>query len=65
MGGTCGTHGGGKRCLKGFGWEVRRDHREDLGIGGRITLSWTVGRQGSMGRIGFGWLRIGYSGGRL
>jgi hypothetical protein len=21
-----------------------RDHREDLGVGGRITLSWTLGR---------------------
>jgi hypothetical protein len=34
-----------------------RDHWEDLGIGGRITLRWTLGRQGSMGRTGFGWLR--------
>jgi hypothetical protein len=39
-------------------------HWEDLGVGGNITLSWTSGRQGSMGRTGFGWLRIG-SGGRL
>jgi hypothetical protein len=37
MGETRGTHGGGERCLKGFGWE-------DLGVGGRITLSWTLGR---------------------
>jgi len=29
------------------------------------TLSWTFGRQGSMGRTGFGWLRIGSSGGIL
>jgi hypothetical protein len=29
-----------------------RDHCEDLGVGGRITLIW-VGRQGSMSRIGF------------
>jgi hypothetical protein len=39
-----------------------RDHWEDQGVGGRITLSWTLGRQGSMGRIGFGWLRIESSG---
>jgi hypothetical protein len=26
-----------------------RDHWEDLGVGGRITLRWTLGRQGSMG----------------
>jgi hypothetical protein len=39
------------------------DHWEDLGVGGRITLRWTLGRQGSMGRTGFGWLRIESSGG--
>jgi hypothetical protein len=22
VGGTCGTHGGGKRCLQGFGWRL-------------------------------------------
>jgi hypothetical protein len=32
---------------------------EDLGVGGKITLRWTLGRQGSMGRTGFGPLRIG------
>jgi hypothetical protein len=42
-----------------------RDHWEDLGIGGRITLSWTLGRQGSMGKNGFIWLRIGLGGGLL
>jgi hypothetical protein len=36
---------------------------EDLGVYGRITLSWTLGRYGSMGRTGFVWLRIGSSGG--
>jgi hypothetical protein len=46
-------------CPKG------RDHREDLGVGGRIKLRWTLGRQGSMGRTGFGWLRVGSSGGLL
>jgi hypothetical protein len=30
-----------------------RDHWEDLGVGGRITLSLTLGRQRSMGRTGF------------
>jgi hypothetical protein len=46
MGRTCGTHGGGKRCLQGFGWEARReqDDWEDLGVGGRITLRLTLGR---------------------
>jgi hypothetical protein len=42
-----------------------RAHWEDLGVGGRITLSWTSGRQGSMGRTGFGWLGIGPSRGLL
>jgi hypothetical protein len=40
-----------------------RDHWENIGVGGRITLRWTLGRQGSMGRTGFNWLRIGSSGG--
>jgi hypothetical protein len=25
VGGTCGTHGGGERCLHGFGWEARKE----------------------------------------
>jgi hypothetical protein len=48
-----------------FGGPKVRDHWVDLGVGGRMTLSWTVGRQGSMGRNGFSWLRIGFSGGLL
>jgi hypothetical protein len=39
-----------------------RDHWEDLGVGGMITLKWTLGRYGSMGRTGFIWLRIWSSG---
>jgi hypothetical protein len=42
-----------------------RDHWEDVGIHRRITLRCTLGRQGSMGLTGFGWLRIGSSGGLL
>jgi len=35
VGGTCSTHGGEERCLQSFGWEAqRRDHWEDLGVGG-------------------------------
>jgi hypothetical protein len=56
VGGTCGTHGGGKRYLQGLGWE-------DLGVRGRITLRWSLGRYRLMGRTGFSWLRIGSSGG--
>jgi hypothetical protein len=32
-----------------LGGPKRRDHWEDLGVGGRITLRWTLGRKGSMG----------------
>jgi hypothetical protein len=32
-----------------LGGPKARDHWEDLGVGGRITLRWTLGRQGSMG----------------
>jgi hypothetical protein len=35
-----------------------RGHWEDLGVGGRITFTWSLGRQGSMGQTGFDWLRI-------
>jgi len=45
LGGTCGTHGDG-RGVKRFwlGDPTVRDHWEDIGIGGSITLSWTLGR---------------------
>jgi hypothetical protein len=51
--------------LTGFwlGGPKARDHWEDLDVGGRITLKWTLGRYGSMARTGFSWLRIGSSGG--
>jgi hypothetical protein len=42
-----------------------RDHWEDLGVGERITLRWALRRQGSTGRTGFSWLKIGFSGGLL
>jgi hypothetical protein len=45
-----------------FGGLKGRDHLEELGVGGRITLIWTLGRQGSMGQTGFGWLRTESSG---
>jgi len=38
---------------------------EDLGVGGNMILRWALGRQGSMGRTGFDWLRLGSSGGLL
>jgi hypothetical protein len=42
-----------------------RDHWEDLGVGGWITLRWILGRQGPMGQTEFGWVRIGSGGGLL
>jgi hypothetical protein len=44
-----------------LGGPKARDHWEDLGVGGRITLRGTLGRQESLGRTGFSWLRIGFS----
>jgi hypothetical protein len=32
-----------------LGGPKARDHCEDLGVGGRITLRWTLGREGLMG----------------
>jgi len=48
-----------------FGGLKLRDHWEDLGVGGRITLRRTLWRQGWMGPNGFSWLRIGSNGGPL
>jgi len=42
-----------------LGGPKARVHWEDLDVGGRITLRRTLGRQESMGRTGFSWLRIG------
>jgi hypothetical protein len=50
--------------FKGFwlGGPKVKDHLVCLGVGGRITLRWALGRMGSMGRTGFGWFRIESSG---
>jgi hypothetical protein len=55
------------KIFTGFwlGGQKGRDHWEDLGVGGRITLRWTLGRQGSKGRTRFEYLNIGSSGGFL
>jgi hypothetical protein len=42
-----------------------RDDWEDISLGGRTTLRWTLGRWGLIRRTGFGWLRVGSSGGLL
>jgi hypothetical protein len=53
--------------FRGFslGGPKLRDQWEDLGVGGKITLRWILGRQGSMEQTGFGWLGIGSSGALL
>jgi hypothetical protein len=58
---------GKEEVFTGFwlGGPKGRDHWKVLCVGGRITLRWTLGRQGSTGRTGCGWLRIGSSGGLL
>jgi hypothetical protein len=46
VGETCGTHRGRREVFTvfWFGSPKVRDHWEDLELGGRITLSWTLGR---------------------
>jgi hypothetical protein len=38
--------GMGERCIQRFGWEALKgeDHWEDLGVDGRITLRWILGK---------------------
>jgi hypothetical protein len=42
-----------------------RDHSEDLGIDGKITLGWILQAYGGKLWTGFIWLRTGTSGGVL
>jgi hypothetical protein len=41
------------------------DHWEDLGIDGRITFRWILGKQGLGMWIGFIWIRTGTGGEHL
>jgi hypothetical protein len=43
----------------------KRDHWEDLGVDGRITLRWILGKAGGKVWTGCIWLRIETSGGLL
>jgi hypothetical protein len=64
---TCGTHGGGERCIQGFsGGNLRAgDHLEDPGVDGRIILKWIFERLGVGAQTGSIWLRIRTGGGLL
>jgi hypothetical protein len=46
VGRTCGTHEGRGEVFTRFslGDPKERDHWEDLSVGGRISLRWTLGR---------------------
>jgi len=45
VGGAAGKHGEGKGVYRFWlGGPKGRDHWEDLGVGGRITLRWALGR---------------------
>jgi hypothetical protein len=52
---------GSGEVFTGFwlGGPTVRDHWEDPGVDRRIKMGWTLGRLRSMGRTGFGWLRMG------
>jgi len=39
-----------------------RDHLDDLGIDGKATLEWILGKWGEKVQTGYIWLRIGASG---
>jgi hypothetical protein len=52
VGGTCGTHGGGERCLQGFGWEANT---------GRPRLRWEDNIKMELREIGIdgvSWIRL-------
>jgi hypothetical protein len=52
MGGTCGMHGDGRGVYRVLvGRPEGKRPLEDLGIGGRITLRWTLGKLESMGEL--------------
>jgi hypothetical protein len=53
------------RRMRWAGHVARMGGRGEVDVGGRMTLRWTLGRQESVGRTGFGWLRIVSSGGLL
>jgi hypothetical protein len=41
MGGACKMHGRAEECVQNLG-QKGRDHSEDLGVDGKITLEWIL-----------------------
>jgi hypothetical protein len=56
---ACGTYGGERTSMQVFSGETWRDHLEDLGAYGRITLKSVLKKSVRRARIGLIWLRIG------
>jgi hypothetical protein len=58
VGWICGTHEGGERCLKGFGWEARRQETT-----GRPRHRWEDNIKMDLGEIGIdgaNWIRLAH-----
>ena len=55
VGGACGAHGGGERCVQGSSEETREK---------RIILRW-IFRKWEGVETGWSWLRVGTGGGHL
>jgi hypothetical protein len=51
VGGTCGTRGGGKRCLQGFGWGGAEGKRQL----GRPSRRWEYNIKMDLMEIGIDW----------
>jgi hypothetical protein len=49
MGGACGAHGGGERCIQHFGWESWRKETT-----GKTRCRWEDNIKVDLGEIGFG-----------
>jgi hypothetical protein len=64
IGRACSTYEGRRGIHIGFWWESqkKRDHSEDLDVGGRIILRWILEKQGEVIWNGLIWLRIVTSG---
>ena len=58
---------GGRRGIYTVWWGnlIEKDHLEDPGVDGRITLRWIFRTWGGGAWIGLMWLRIGTNGGHL